>query len=194
MDWNKTYGSIGSAIGRCVIQTSDGGYAIAGTVNGVAEVVKINSVGNIQWDRTFGEATFANSIIQSSDDGYVLADSTGGSGPSLGDNFWLVKIDSSGGILWSKTYGSEDMDAGYSIVQNTDGSFVMAGLLWNRTTFADSTSVGVGLVKADSAGNQLWLKNYPGFGSPSSMTRGSDGSYILCSSMLDKIDAIGNLL
>jgi hypothetical protein len=69
------------------IQTSDGGYAFVVMVNGVAEVVKINSVGNIQWDRTFGEATFTYSIIQSSDDGYVLAGSTGGSGPSLGDNF-----------------------------------------------------------------------------------------------------------
>jgi len=69
------------------IQTSDGGYAFVVMVNGVAEVVKINSVGNIQWDRTFAEATFAYSIIQSSDDGYVLAGSTGGSGPSLGDNF-----------------------------------------------------------------------------------------------------------
>ena len=54
--------------------------------------------------------------------------------------------------------------------------------------------MGVGLVKADSAGNQLWLKNYPGFSSPSSMTRGSDGSYILCSSMLDKIDVVDNLV
>ena len=239
MEWNKTYGSIGSAIGRCVIQTSDGGYAIAGTVNRVAEVVKIDSAGNIQWDRTFGEAAFAYFIIQTLDGGYALSGSTGGSGPSMGDNFWLIKIDSSGGSLWSKTYsqtsgsaasviqtidggfamigstqnsdfllvktnsqgifewsktyGSEDMDAGYSIVQNPDGSFVMAGLLWNRTTFGEG-SMGVGLVKADSAGNQLWLKNYPGSGSPSSMTHGSDGSYILCSSMLDKIDAGGNLI
>jgi hypothetical protein len=85
------------------------------------------------------------------------------------------------------------MDAGYSILQNFDGSFVMACLLWNRTTFADSTSTDVGLVKVDSTGNQLLLKNYPGFVSPS-MTRDSDGSYILYSSMLDEIDAVGNLL
>jgi hypothetical protein len=69
----------------------------------------------------------------------------------------------------------------------------MAGLLWNRSTFGWGT-VGAGLVKADSAGNQLWLRNYPGRGPPSSTIRGREGDYILCSSMLNKIDSDGNLL
>jgi len=65
----------------------------------------------------------------------------------------------------------------------------MAGLMWNRSTYG-----GVGLVKVDSAGNLLWLKNYPSIGNPCTMVHASDGSYILCSGLLDKIDSDGNLL
>ncbi|MCW3995360.1 MAG: hypothetical protein NWE98_04325 [Candidatus Bathyarchaeota archaeon] len=64
----------------------------------------------------------------------------------------------------------------------------MAGLLWNRS------GDDVGLVKADSEGNMLWLKNFPGLGSPSSMIQASDGNYVLCSGMLDKIDVDGKLV
>jgi hypothetical protein len=126
MEWNKTYGSIGSAIGRCVIRTSDDGYAIAGTVSRVAEVVKIDSSGNVQWDRTFGEATFAYYVIQTSDGGYALAGSTGGSGPSNGNNFWLLKIDHSGSTLWSKTY-SQTAGSTASVIQTLDGGFAIIG-------------------------------------------------------------------
>jgi hypothetical protein len=240
MEWKKTYGSLGSAQGHCVIQTSDGGYALAGMANYDAELIKIDAAGNTQWNRTYEDYTRAYCVIQTSDGGYALAgsmssswigddtcwlakiDSSGGTvwsksyaqaglgsasavvqtndggyamiGTTQNADFLLVKTDTNGNFEWSKTYGSPDKDGGSSIVQNTDGSYVMAGLMWNRSTFSDGSSMGVGLVKADSSGNLQWLKNYPGFGSPSSMVRGSDGSYILCSGMLDKIDAEGNLL
>ena len=107
----------------------------------------------------------------------------------------LIKIDARGNFEWSRIYGSKDMDGGSSIVQDTDGSYLMAGLLWNRSTFGtESHGRDPGLVKADSAGNLLWLKNYPSLGQHSTVVRGSDGSYIFCSGMLDKIDTDGNLL
>jgi hypothetical protein len=241
MEWSRTYGTSGNVMGSCVIQTSDGGYAIAGTANSEAELVKTDAAGNMEWNRTYQDYSWAYCVIQTGDDGYVLAGATGDSyWSSVHTNVWLAKIDSSGNTVWgksyaqaglgsansviqtndggyalvgttyeedfllvktdgdgnfewSKTYGSPDKDGGSSIVQDADGSYVMAGLLWNRTTFS-SGSVGVGLVKADSSGDLLWLKNYPGLGVPSSMIRASDGNYVLCSGMLDKIDRQGNLL
>jgi hypothetical protein len=236
---NKTYGSIGSAIKGHVIQTNDGGFALAGTVSRRAEIIKTDSLGNLLWNRTF-EYSYASCLIQTIDGEYVLLGSTGGVSPSHGDIVWLVKInqsgdtvwsrtypnlddcgvssiiqtldkglaaigstsinpdfllvkfDTSGNLKWRKTFGSQDMDFGSSIMQDADGSYVMAGTLWNRTTFGH-VSMPVGLVKADSKGNLLWLKNYPGE-LPYSMVRSSDGSYILYSSVLDKIDVAGNLL
>jgi hypothetical protein len=241
MEWSRTYGASGNVMGSCVIQTSDGGYAIAGTANSEAELVKTDAAGNMEWNRTYQDYSWAYCVIQTGDGGYVLAGATGDSyWSSVDTNVWLAKTDPSGNTVWSKsyaeaglgsansviqtndrgyalvgttyemdfllvktdangnfewskTYGSPDKDGGSSIVQDADGSYVMAGLLWNRTTFS-SGSVGVGLVKADSSGDLLWLKNYPGSGVPSSMIRASDGNYVLCSGMLDKIDTQGNLL
>jgi hypothetical protein len=238
-EWNKTYGSTGLAIKGHVIQTNDGGYALAGTVSRRAEVIKTDSLGNLLWNRTF-EYSYASCIIQTSDGEYVLLGSIGGTSPTSGAIVWLVKINQSGDTVWSQTYpslsdggvrsiiqtidngfaaigststnpdflllkfdvngnlkwrktfGSQDMDFGSSIMQDADGSYVMAGTLWNRTTFGQ-VFMPVGLVKADSRGNVLWLKNYPGE-LPYSMVRSSDGGYILYSSMFDKIGASGNLL
>jgi hypothetical protein len=241
MEWRRTYGASGNVRGSCVIQTSDGGYAIAGTANSVAELVKTDAAGNMEWSRSYQDYSWAYCVIQIGDGGYVLAGATGDSywssvdttvwlakidpsgntvwsktyaeaglgsansvvqtndggyalvGTTYEEDFLLVKTDANGNFEWSKTYGSPDKDGGSSIVQDADGSYVMAGLLWNRTTFS-SGSVGVGLVKADSGGDLLWLKNYPGSGVPSSMIRALDGNYVLCSGMLDKIDTQGNLL
>jgi hypothetical protein len=240
-EWSRTYGNSGNVRGRCVIQTSDGGYAIAGTANSEAELVKTDAAGNMQWNRTYQDYSWAYCIIQTDDGGYVLAGATGDSyWSSVDTNVWLAKIDPSGNTVWSrsyaqaglgsansviqtsdggyalvgttyeedfllvktdgdgdfewsKTYGSPDKDGGSSIVQDADGSYVMAGMLWNRTTFPTG-SIGIGIVKADSSGDLLWLKNYPGSGVPSSMIRASDDNYVLCSGMFDKIDKQGNLL
>ncbi len=245
MVWNKTYGSPGSNHASCVIQTLDGGYAIVGATNASAALIKLDQEGNMQWSRTYGMDYSVSCIIQTSDGGYTLAGaatiSTSNGNPYYGNTahaFWLLKVDGSGGTSWSKTYsaqtphgganaliqthdggyailgatenedfllvktnsqggfewyqtyGSPDKDDGYSIVQATDGGFAMAGLMWNRSTLG-----GAGIVKADSAGNMLWMKNYPGFGSPSSMVGTNDGGYILCAgSSLDRIDSDGNLL
>jgi hypothetical protein len=233
-EWNRTYGTSGSAWARCVIQTDDGGYAIAGMANYVADLIKINGYGNMVWNRSYSQMTRADAIIQTTDGGYALAGSSGGLGGS--DTFCMVKVDASGNIVWSnsysqagnggasaliqtsdggyalagttenmdfllvkvdekgkfdwsKTYGSQDKNAGYSVLQDPDGSIVMAGLMWNRSTYWRA-----GLVKVDSAGNQLWMKNFPSDGASSRMVRANDGSYVLCGGFLDKISGDGNLV
>ena len=234
--WNKTYGTVGSARGLSVIQTDDNGFAVSGIANSNADLIKIDSSGNMVWNKSYTQLTSANAIIKTADGGYALAGSTGEEWKSSGNpcglvkvdamgnivwsksysqagdgaasslvqtsdggyalvgttqdsDFLLVKVDSNGKFEWSKTYGSQDKDGSYSIIQDPDGSLVMAGLMWNRSTYG-----GVGLVKVDSAGNLLWLKNYPSIGSACTLVHASDGSYILCSGMLDKIGVDGTLL
>ena len=233
-EWNRTYGTSGSAWARCIIQTDDGGYAIAGMANYVADLIKINGYGNMVWNRSYSQMASAYAVIQTTDGGYALAGSSGDFGgsdtccmvkvDSLGNIVWsnsysqagnggasslvqtsdggyalvgttenmdflLVKVDGKGKFDWSKTYGSQDKDGGYSVLQDPDGSIVMAGLMWNRSTYWRA-----GLVKVDSAGNQLWLKNFPSDPMSSRMVRANDGSYVLCGGFLDKISADGNLV
>ena len=110
--WAKTFGGTGSEWAFSVIQTIDGGNAFAGYTTssgaGKADVwlVKTDSYGNQQWNKTYGGKAFewASSVIQTSDGGYAIAGSTYTSDAG-GYDFWFVKTDSSGNQLWNKTYG-----------------------------------------------------------------------------------------
>ncbi|TET19313.1 hypothetical protein E3J74_07045 [Candidatus Bathyarchaeota archaeon] len=101
--WNQTYGGANADHARSVIQTADGGYAIAGYTYSYGAggwdswLVKIDSAGNMQWNQTYG-GTFDEdtwSMVQTSDGGYALAGSTH-SYTAGGLDFWLVKTDAFG--------------------------------------------------------------------------------------------------
>ena len=125
--WNITYGGIESCIWE-TIQTSDGGYALAGlreldNKSGEFWLMKIDSVGKEEWNKTYGSLKYeeARSVFQTSDGGYILAGVTGA-------DAWLVKVDSQGNEEWSETYGGPDVDKAESVIQTSDGGYVFAGL------------------------------------------------------------------
>jgi hypothetical protein len=90
----------------------------------------------------------AYSIIQSSDGGYVVAGASGG-------DFYVVKLDSSGNVVWSKTIGGSNDDGATSIIQSSDGRYVIAG--WTNSFGAGSYDFYV--VKMDANGNVCFSKN-----------------------------------
>ncbi|MCW3995361.1 MAG: hypothetical protein NWE98_04330 [Candidatus Bathyarchaeota archaeon] len=133
-EWNKTYGSVGSAIRSHIIQTNEGGYAIAGTVSGKAELIKLDSSGNTQWNRTYQDVpytTYANCLIQTNDGGYALAGSTGQSGLSSSNIIYLLKIDKSGGTVWRRVYLQAGLGAPASLIQTKDGGYALLGTTEN---------------------------------------------------------------
>ena len=101
--WSKTFGGTDRDIARSVQQTSDGGYILAGSTSsydagsGDFWLVKTDSEGDKEWDKTFGgfSQDEAYSVQQTSDGGYILAGSTY-SRVARSDDFWLVKTDSEG--------------------------------------------------------------------------------------------------
>jgi len=132
--WSKTYGGTGNDRAVHMTDTSDGGYALAGYTNSSgagnfdALLVKTDSTGNIEWSRTYGgiDDDSASAVVQTSDGGYALAGSTRSFGAGNGD-FWLVKTDSAGNMMWSQTYGGASMDRAFHIVETTDGGYALAG-------------------------------------------------------------------
>jgi len=167
IQWNQTYGGTGGDVAYSLVQTSDGGYALAGytTSYGVGDydfwLVKTDSAGNIQWNQTYGGTSddYALSVVQTSDGGYALAGYTTSYG--VGDyDFWLVKTDSAGNVLWSQIYGGTSDDYALSVVQTGDGGYALAGFTWSY----GAGSSDFWLVKTDSAGNVLWSKTYGGTG------------------------------
>jgi len=207
--WTKTIGGSGDDVAFSIIQSSDGGYVVAGWTDsfgaGYADfyVVKLDSSGNVQWTKTIGGSNDdeARSIIQSSDGGYVVAGYTESFGVGA-RGFYVVKLDSSGNVVWTKTIGGSSGDEAWSIIQSSDGGYVVAG---------GTLSFGAGyadfyVVKLDSSGNVLWTKTIGGSNIDwaNSIIQSSDGGYVVAGGTTSfgagyadfyvvKLDANGNV-
>ncbi len=125
--WTRTYGG-GS--GHSVQQTADGGYVIAGGTNNRVCLIKTDSLGDTLWTRTYGGGS-GYSVQQTDDDGdgnkddgYVIAGTYGDADYDV----YLIKTNSSGDTLWTRTYGGEQWDGGYSVQQTTDGGYIITGV------------------------------------------------------------------
>jgi predicted secreted protein len=165
--WNKTYGGANhdGVWGRGLIQTADGGYAMAGYTNsfgaGGSDVwlVKTDASGNMQWNKTYGgtnDDPYAVSLVQTDDGGYAIGTSTSSFGVG-GRDFWLVRIDAFGTPLWNQTYGAAGDEYFLSMIQTREGGFALVGC-----TRSFSGGDNGYLVVTDSVGTSLWSKVYGG--------------------------------
>jgi len=186
LQWTKTIGGPKDDYGASLIQTSDGGYAIAGTTRsfgaGWADVyvVKLDANGNLQWTKTIGgpASEQGRSLIQTSDGGYAIAGET----YSLNAEDWdvyVVKLDAHGNPQWTKTIGGENIDSGYSLIQTSEGGYAIAG--FTKSFGAGEEDVDVYVVKLDANGNLQWTKT---IGGPEieigfSLIQTSDGGYAI---------------
>ena len=182
MEWNKIFGDYDLDRANSLVETSDGGFALAGYTNSFGAghydfwLIKTDSSGNMEWNQTYGgvDQDIAWSLIQTSDEGFALAGDTLSFGAGDHD-FWLVKTDSSGNMEWNQTFGKEDYDFAYSIVESIDGGYALAGISRSEAS-ADFL-----LVKTDIYGQIQWNKQYKR-GSHSgaySLIVTSDGGYAL---------------
>ena len=130
----KTYGGTAIEYAHSIIQTADGGYAVAGGTRSFGAgsldflVLKLNSDGSLAWARTFGGTNYdwARSIIQTTDGGYAVAGYTESFGAGNRD-FLVLKLNSNGSLAWARTFGGTNYDWAWSIIQTTDGGYAVAG-------------------------------------------------------------------
>ncbi len=212
IQWQNTIGGNWSDHFRCVQKTNDGGYILGGysdsgisgdkteNCNGDRDywIVKIDSIGNIQWQNTIGGSLSDDlySIQQTADGGYILGgsslsnisgDKTENSiGPSWGSwDYWIVKVDAVGTIQWQNTIGGSGYDYSYSIQQSTDGGYILGGQSGSNIS-GDKTEDSLGqndywIVKTDSLGIIQWQNTIGGsdFEDIYSIQQTADGGYIL---------------
>lgn len=163
--WSKTYGGTNLDIGWSVQQTMDGGYIITGETISFASgfsnvyLIKTDINGDSVWTKSFGgtNTELGYSVQQTTDSGYIVTGATYSFGAGLTD-VYLVKTDSNGNLLWSKTYGGIDYDLGRSVQQTTDGGYIISGY----TESFSGVYAEVYLIKTDSNGNLLWSKTFGG--------------------------------
>jgi len=193
MQWNLTYipdssgGSLDWGHPYSVIQTTDGGYILSGSVrhhplhptgDWDGWLVKTDANGKVEWDRPYGGGSDegAHEVLQTSDGGYIFVGTTLSYGAGSGDA-WLVKTDDKGNQQWFKTFGGSNWDDGWSISKTLDGGYIIGGV---------TRSFGAGnydfwLIKTDANGNQQWAKTYGGINEDYSwsVVKTDDGGYAL---------------
>ncbi len=156
--WNQTYGGANEDIFWGITQTSDGGYTLTGQTiiedSVDAWVIKLDANGTEQWSKTFGgsESDIGWWIIKNSDESYTLSGCTASFGAGHND-FWLIKIDSSGNMLWNQTYGGPEDDIAYVLTATPDGGYAIVG---STISFGTAGSSDFWLVKTDSNGVIQW--------------------------------------
>lgn len=173
--WNTSFASPGYDDLRCIIQTSDGGFALAGCKNyygpGDMWLIKTDASGVEQWNKTYGGPNFeaAIQIIQTSDGGYALAGETGIFYTYY--NGYLVKTDADGNVQWTQTYPTGGTwSTLWGVIQRSDGGYMLAGIKnWENYW----------LIETNSTGDILWDKTYEGSGEPRNFIQTTDGGYAL---------------
>ncbi len=163
VQWAKNYGGSQWDAGAHILRASDGGYILTGFVESFGAgsldvlLMKIDNTGNLQWAKAYGGPAYdyGNAISVTSDGGYLIAARTESFIPPAGNNsgFWLIKTDSSGNLLWSKIFDAVSNDVGAYIEKTSDGGYIVP-----MYTFSFGGGIDAGMMKLDSAGNQMWTK------------------------------------
>jgi hypothetical protein len=189
IEWDNTIGSKETDVLYRVLNATDGGYILAGysvcdpTGDYIGQaigsfdlwIIKIDENGSILWQKTIGgnQLEYMRDIIVTSDGGYLIGatsksnisgnktqDSKGG------NDYWLIKIDLLGNVLWDKTIGGNEEDIIYSLSQDSSNNFYIAGSS-ESTISGDKTENSRGgediwIVKTDESGTILWDKTIGG--------------------------------
>ena len=194
--WARTYGGTGTDEAHSIVQTADGGFAVAGVTDSYGAgnndflFLKLNPDGSLAWAKTYGGTNRddAWSVIQTPDSGFAVLGWCWSFGVGSSD-FLLLKLDASGNISWAKTYGGDSTEWGYSIIRTSDGGYAIGG---NSYSLSQQSVI---LLKLNASGDTLWGKRFWG-NALRTLIQTSDGGYAIAGAHsnfpLYKLDASGN--
>jgi hypothetical protein len=181
--WTRTFGGDSLDVGCTVQPTSDGGYIIAGGTRSFGRggldiyLIKTNASGDTLWTRTYGGSGYeeGSSVEQTADGGYIVAGYTDSFGADSAD-VYLVKTNSAGDTICTRTYGGSGSDEANALGKTSDGGYIIGG--WTSSFGAGSRDVY--LVRTNASGDTVWTRTCGGTGIDygSSVQQTADGGYV----------------
>jgi len=210
ISWEKSIGYTGSDKGLSIIQTVDNGYLLSGVIDVTASggegnskavlhaggdywTIKLNAGGIIQWTKYFGGSLNDTlfDAIQTADGGFVLVGSSDSEDVDISNNkgtydFWVVKINAVGALVWEKNFGGSEIDEARGVVLSGDGNYLIVGD--TRSVDGDisqnSGAADLWLIKVTPNGELLWEKTYGGssFDVGRAITKTQDGGFLIAGS------------
>ncbi len=183
--WSKVYGGNGWDAPFQIKKTLDNKYIIAGTTSSYgagssdAFLLKIDNNGDSLWFKTYGgiEDDGANSIEICADSGFIICGSTC-SYSNVFSAVYLIKTNSNGNTIWTRTYEEKDYNNAACIITTHDGGFLLAGI----TEMGGPTGADGLVIRTNSNGDTLWMKIYGGLSYDifSSVCEDNNGNFLLC--------------
>ena len=184
--WKKSYGFASHDHAHKIINTSDGGFFVVGYADysgfnrssfevqhGVGEYygLKLDANGEKQWDCYFGgtQNDRVFDVVEANTGGYVMVGYSESNDFDVEDNhgsydYWVVKINALGNLIWKKSYGGSDLDQAYGIAKGNNNTYLITGTA--ASVDGDITSNkgenDVWVIAIDDNGTKLWDKSYGG--------------------------------
>lgn len=211
LEWESSYGFSGHDHSYDILEATEGGYFFTGflditsaradgntekrnslTSHGVGEFwgTKIDEDGSIQWRGYFGGTNNdrAHGVVQSDDGGFVMAGFTESDDYDISNtngsyDFWVVKVDPFGNLLWERSFGGEGIDISYDIAKTADDGYVLVGNTFssNGDVFLNHGESDIWMIKIDVEGNLIWEKTYGGskFDLAQAVVQSKDGGFLI---------------
>jgi len=219
LQWARSIGGNGNETGYAMVEDADGDIVIVGDAYSANQdfmmipfagggkdvvVISLNSDGTIEWQKRYGGSgeDGAKSIQKIPGGGYIIAGSTDSpddydvsgmhyyNGTASTNDFWVLKLDASGDLVWQDCYGGGEDETTFgpgqdfaTNVQNSEsGGFIICG--YTQSADGDiTTALGANdfwVLKTDGSGNILWQKSFGGSGDdkPNSFVVVNDGYLI----------------
>lgn len=210
--WQKSFGYSGLDSGISFTQTQDNGFLLVGVLDVTASggagntkmnnakhaggdywAIKLDSSGNIQWSKYYG-GSFTDTpydVIQTADNGYLIAGSSDSNDVDISNNlgeydFWIIKIASTGELLWEKNFGGSEIDEARSIASTNDGNYIIVGDTRsnNQDVSQNFGGADVWVIKISPTGELIWEKSFGGsnFDVSRSVKKTQDNGFLISGS------------
>lgn len=178
MEWNKCYGGSDDDMAYAIIPSHNGGFLIAGNTrsddgdismnHGSSDfwVIKIDDNGEILWEETYGTGVYesASAITGTQDGNYIVAGRKNMvGGDPMNTDFWIVKINDSGGVIWQKSFGGSSFDIPSHITMTFDNNYIISGITHSSdgdVTGNEPNKQAVWILKINASGDLLWESSF----------------------------------